>query len=130
MQNGVWDFLLFFFFPCSLCNINCSCNGSTPLVGASVIQYDGNSFSSEGRDLMSNLGTVVGMPNSFLNESAPIIELKRPASEVTHERNLRIPDVTLVPVMLALFVAGKLIEGNSIKVELCFQHFTQFPDRS
>ena len=118
MQNGVWGFLLFFFFPCSLCNINCSCNGCTPLVGASVIQYDGNSFSSEGRDLMSNLGTVVGVPNSLLSESAPIIKLKRSALEVTNESDSGISNIAPIPMMLTLFVVDKLVEGNRIEFEI------------
>ena len=79
---------------------------------------------------MSNFRSIVSVPYPFLRESSTIIELKRPAFEVTHKCNLGVPNVTLVPMMLALFVDDKLIEGDSIKVELCFQHFTQFPDGS
>ena len=116
-KNGIRSFILFF-FSCPLCNINCSCNGSTPLVVASFVQYNGNSFSSEGRDLMSNLGTIVGVPNSLLSESAPIIKLKRSALEVTNESDSGISNIAPIPMMLTLFMVDKLVEGNCIEFKV------------
>ena len=67
---------------------------------------------------MSNLGTIVGVPNSLLNESAPIVELKRSALEVTNKSDSGISDIALIPMMLTLFVVDKLIEGDGIKLEV------------
>ena len=67
---------------------------------------------------MSNLGTIVGMPNSLLNESAPIVELKRSALEVTNKSDSGISDIAPIPMMLTLFVVDKLVEGNRIEFEI------------
>ena len=67
---------------------------------------------------MSNLGTVVGMPNSFLNESAPIIELKRSALEVPNESDPGISNIAPIPMMLTLLMVDKLVEGDCIEFKV------------
>ena len=67
---------------------------------------------------MSNLGPIVGMPNSFLNESAPIVELKRSALEVTNKSDSGISDIAPIPMMLTLLMVDKLVEGDCIEFKV------------
>ena len=67
---------------------------------------------------MSNLGTVVGVPNSLLNESAPIIELKRSALEVPNESDSGISNIAPIPMMLTLLMVDKLVEGDCIEFKV------------
>ena len=67
---------------------------------------------------MSNLGTVVRVPNSLLSKSAPITKLQRPALEISNKSDSGASDVTLVPMMLTLFMVDKLVEGDCIEFKV------------
>ena len=58
------------------------------------------------------------MPNSFPRKSSSVIKLQRAALEVTHKSDSGVPDVTSVPVVLALLMMNELVEGNRIEFEV------------